>query len=78
VNAIDALHSEQQEIKDRHEKEKADLLVRYADIKLSESHRQQHENKIEQLCQDMNTDFEKQYKDQQQAVKERLHISVKS
>ena len=27
MNAIDALHSEQQEIKDRHEKEKADLLA---------------------------------------------------
>ena len=37
VNAIDALHSEQQEIKDRHEKEKADLLACLQEMQTSHS-----------------------------------------
>ena len=74
-DTIDLLKNEQRDLEENHEKDKAELLaplneMQTAHSKNSESTRQEHEQAIEQLRQDMNSDFEKQYTDQQQAYEE--------
>ena len=80
-DTIDLLKNEQRDLEENHKKDKAELLARLNEMqtahsKNSESTRQEHEQAIEQLRQDMNSDFEKQYTDQQQAYEEGVaHLS---